>query len=115
MDLKVEHSVSQNKLPLTDQEQEMRDDEKEREECFAKQLEISSQFSYDFEKFDDLKGDFLTNSNDPKSKITKLVRLTEDDWKYLQNGRAIQAQISQQFKYRNKIQDAYEQIMECLD
>ena len=68
----------------------MRDDnDKESKECFAKQLEISSQFSFDFDKYNDSKG--ISLSNDQKSKATKLVRLSEDEWKYLQNGRAIQA------------------------
>ena len=78
-------------LPLTDQEQELREDDSKSKDCFAKQLEISSQFSYDFDKYNDSKG--IISSNEQKSKTTKLVRLSEDEWKYLQNGRAIQAQI----------------------
>ena len=84
----------------------MREDDKESKECFAKQLEISSQFSYDFDKYNDTKDIII--SSEHQSKTTKLVRLSEDEWKYLQNGRAIQAQIRQLFKFRNKIQDAYE-------
>jgi len=52
-------------------------------DCFAKQLEISDQFSYDFDRYDENKADVLSNSNDMRSKTTKMVRISEDDWKYL--------------------------------
>ena len=39
--------------------------EQEGRECFAKQLEISSVFSYDFDKYDE-SNDILTNCTDPK-------------------------------------------------
>ena len=48
-------------LPLTDQEQELREDDSKSKECFAKQLEISSQFSYDFDKYNDSKGIISSN------------------------------------------------------
>ena len=52
-----EQAKTNNKLPMTDQEQEPNEVLKETKECFAKQLEISSQFSYDFDKYDDSKDD----------------------------------------------------------
>lgn len=61
----------------------MKEDDKESKEAFAKQLEISSQFSYDYEKYDDSKVDLPNSEIEQKSKKTKLVRLSEDDWKYL--------------------------------
>ena len=64
---------------------------------------ISYHFQYEFDKYDPTNQEIGN-----KSKATKLVMLTEDDWKFLQNGRLIQTQISQLFQYRNKIQDAYE-------
>ena len=68
---------------------------------------ISPHFQYEFDKYDPTNQENV-NSKGNKSKATKLVMLTEDDWKFLQNGRLIQTQISQLFQYRNKIQDAYE-------
>ena len=68
---------------------------------------ISPHFQYEFDKYDPTNQE-IVNSKGIKSKATKLVMLTEDDWKFLQNGRLIQTQISQLFQYRNKIQDAYE-------
>ena len=68
---------------------------------------ISPHFQYEFDKYDSTDQE-IVNSKGNKSKATKLVMLTEDDWKFLQNGRLIQTQISQLFQYRNKIQDAYE-------
>ena len=64
---------------------------------------ISPHFQCEFDKYDPTNQEIGN-----KSKATKLVMLTEDDWKFLQNGRLIQTQISQLFQYRNKIQDAYE-------
>lgn len=46
----------------------MREDDKESKECFAKQLEISSQFTYDFEKHDDSNCDILNSKIEQKSK-----------------------------------------------
>ena len=54
-----------NKLSLTEAESERVEATKD---CFAKQLEISDQFSYDFDKYDEIKADVMSNSNDLRSK-----------------------------------------------
>lgn len=64
--------------PEKDEEEEPAEQDIEDKEAFSKQLEISNQFSLDFDKYEVSKDDDLN-----MSKSTKLVKLTEDDWKYL--------------------------------